>query len=231
MAEPNLTGPTLTPAARRVLQGWLHQLDAALPAPARLRARIVAELDDGLHSAAEHHLDDGTDSVAAAHAAAAEFGDPVAVAASFRGELAAHRARRIGLTLIASGPLVGLVWLTALVPPLWPPRPADLLAAHPLYLAVLAVAIPAALLAIAATGPLGRRLPHHPAHAARAATVAATACVAGDGLLLATLALTALSTPAALAWPTALLAAATSTTRLGLAARSIAARWQSDPKS
>lgn len=219
MAEPDLTGPILAPPARRILQDWLNQLDAALPAPARLRARIVAELDDGLRSATEHHPDVGTDPVAAARCAAAEFGDPNTVAASFHGELTAHRARRIAITLIASGPLVGLAWLAVLVPPLWPPRPADLLGAHPLYLAVLAVAVPAALAAIAATGPLSRRFPDHPAYAARAALVALTACVAGDGLLLTALALTALTTPATLAWPTALLAAATSTARLGLTTR------------
>lgn len=82
---------------------------------------------------------------------------------------------------------------------------------------MLAVAIPAAFIAIAATGPPGRWLPHHPVHAARAATIAVTACVIGDGLLLTTLVLAALTPPAALAWPTALLAAATRAARLGLA--------------
>lgn len=219
MAAPGVTGPALNPAARQVLEGWLDELGAALLAPTRLRDRIVAELHDGLHSAAEHHLDTGADPVDAAWAAIAEFGDPGTVAASFRGELTARLARRAGICLVASGPLVGLVWLAALVPPLWPPRPADLLDAHPLYLVVLAVAVPAAVLAVAVTGPLGHRLPNHPAHAARAAALAATACVAGDALLLTTLAYTTLITPATMAWPAALLAAAVSITRLGLATR------------
>jgi hypothetical protein len=219
MAEHSLTGPTLTPAAHRILQDRLDVLDAALPAPARQRARIVAEFRDGLYSAAEHHLDGGADPVAAAHAAVAEFGDPDAVAASFRDEITVHRARRIGITLLVSGPFVGLAWLAAVVPPLWPPRPADLIGTHPTYLAVLAIAIPAALLAVAATGPLSRRLSDPVAHATRAATVAVIACVSGDVLLLAALGLAAISIPATLAWPTALLAAATSAARLSIATR------------
>jgi hypothetical protein len=215
VAEPGLSGPVLSRPARAVLEGWLDRLGSALHAPERMRARIVDELRDGLCSAAERHLAAGTDAVAAARAATAEFGDPLTVAASFRDELTAHRARRIALVLIASGPLVGLAWLAALVPPLWPPRPADLLGAHPLYLVALAVSVPAALLAIAATGRPGRRLQDHPAHAARAAAVAASACAAGDVLLLTTLA-TAVVTPA---WPVTLLAASTSTVRLGLACR------------
>lgn len=218
-AEPGMTGPTLCPAAHRILEGWLKRLGAALSVDSRLRGRILDELHDGLHSAAEHQLATGADPIDAAQAAVAEFGDPDTVAASFRGELTAHLARRIGIVLIASGPLVGTAWLAALVPPLWPLRPADLLGAHPLYVGVLAIAIPAALLAVAATGPLGGRLPCRPVHAARAAVVAVAACATGDGLLLTTLVLTALSTPQALAWPTALLASAISIARLGLATR------------
>jgi hypothetical protein len=219
MADAGLTGPVLHPAARQILATWLDQVGAALAGPARLRARIVAELDDGVHSAAEQHLTTGADPLDAARAAVAELGDPHTVAASFHGELTAHLARRTGTALVASGPLLGIVWLAALVPPLWPPRPAELLGAHPLYLVVLAVAVPAALAAITLTGPLGHRLAHHPAHAARAATHAATACAIGDALLLTTLAHTALATPTALSWPTALLAAAVSAARLVLALR------------
>lgn len=63
MAEPGLTDPALSPAARQLLEGWLDQLCAALPGRGRLRERIVAELRDGLHSAAEHHLEAGTEPV------------------------------------------------------------------------------------------------------------------------------------------------------------------------
>jgi hypothetical protein len=217
VAESGLSGPILNRSARRILEAWLEQLGATLPARGRLRTRIVDELRDGLHSAAEHHLEAGNDPVRAAQAAVAEIGDADVVAASFRGELTAHLARRVGLVLLASGPLVGAVWLAALVPPLWPPRPADLLSAHPLYLAVLATAIPAALLAVAATGPLGRSLPLRPMHVPCLAAVAATACAAGDGLLLAALVFGALSATQVLAWQTALLAVAVSMARLAFA--------------
>ena len=102
---------------------------------------------------------------------------------------------------------------------LWPPSPDDLLGAHPLYLAVLATSVPAALLAVAATGPLGRRLALWPAQIARLTAVAVITCAAGDGLLLATLVRIAVSTPHVLAWPTAVFAAAASIVRLSLAAR------------
>jgi hypothetical protein len=219
VAGPGLTGPPLGPAAHRVLEAWLEQLGAALPARSRLRARIVDELRDGLRSATEYHLRTGAAPLDAALAAVAEFGAPDVVAASFRDELTADLVRRVGVLLIATGPLIGALWLAVLVPPLWPPRPADLLGSHPLYLVVLATAVPAALLAVAATGPLGRWLPLRPAQMARLVTVAACACAVGDGLLLTALVRTAASAPHALAWPTALLAAAASIARLGLAAR------------
>jgi hypothetical protein len=212
VAKSGLSDPIPDGPARRLLDEWLEQLGAALPARGRSRRRIVDELSDGLHSAAEHRLHAGDDLVTAARAAVAEFGEVDVVAASFHGELTAHLARRTGLVLLASGPLVGLAWLAALVPPLWPPRPASLLSAHPLYLAVLATAIPAAILAVAATGPLGRSLPLRAAHAPRLAAVAAIACAVGDGLLLAALA-TLVATQVS-PWLPTLLAAAVSTARL-----------------
>lgn len=218
MASSGLSGPAMDPAVTDLLDDWLDQFDAALLAPGRLRDRIVEELHDGLLSATERHLADGVDPVGAARAAVCEFGDARVIAVAYSGELTAHRARRIGVTLVASGPLVGLAWLGALAPPVWPPRPGVLFAVTPLYFLVLAVGVPTALLAIAATGPLGRWLPRD-STARVAATVAATACVAGDALLLAILARTALSTPAALAWQTGIPAAAAGITRLVLAAR------------
>ncbi len=214
-----MTADSLEPAGHRILREWLQQLEAALPTSARHRTRIIDELDDGLHTAVEHHLRAGVDSVEAARLALAEFGDPVTVATSFRDELTAHLTRRVGVVLLVSGPLVGVAWLAALVPPLWPPRPADLLSTHPLYLIVLATAVPAALLAIATTGPLGRQLRHHASYASRVvALIAASACVVGDSLLLSALVVTALSPSDELTLPTALLACSASAARLGLAA-------------
>ena len=172
MASSGLSGPAMDPAVTDLLDDWLDQFVAALLAPGRLRDRIVEELHDGLLSATERHLADGVDPVGAARAAVREFGDARVIAVAYSGELTAHRARRIGVTLVA----------------------------------------------IAATGPLGRWLPRD-STARVAATVAATACVAGDALLLAILARTALSTPAALAWQTGIPAAAAGITRLVLAAR------------
>lgn len=219
MARPDLSGPALDAAARQLLDGWLGQLADAIPAPARRAAPIVAELRDGLYTAAEYHRARGLSPISAAQGAIAEFGDPHTVAASFQRELTARHARGIAVTLVASGPLVGLTWLGTLVPPLWPPRPGELFATTPLYLVVLAVAVPAAMFAIAATGPAGRWLPNDARLAPAAATVAAAACSVGDGLLLIALARIALVNPDELWWPVAMIAAMSSATRLILSAR------------
>jgi hypothetical protein len=72
--------------------------------------------------------------------------------------------------------------------------------------AVLAVAIPAAALSVALSGRLSRWLPAGPRSAATTAATAASACVAGDLVLLAAL-LASTVAAGGMAWPAALLAA------------------------
>jgi hypothetical protein len=80
--------------------------------------------------------------------------------------------------------------------------------------AILAVAVPAAVVSVLATGRLSRWLPIGPAIAPTAAGLAAVLCVAGDLLLVAWA-----TTLGGLAWPLAVLAATASATRLTLAGR------------
>jgi hypothetical protein len=222
MADPRLTDPSLDPAARRVIGTYLAELADRLGGPPAMRAAILAELEDGLWAATAAHQAQPMSPEAAALAAVAEFGHPGTVAAGFGPELAAATGRRVGLGLLTSGPLVGSSWLLVAAAT-WTGRepPAALGLVAGLVGLVLAVAVPAALLAVAVSGRLSRWLPAGPQVAATAATAAATAasaCVAGD-LVLLTGMLAATVLAGGLAWPAGLLAAGASGMRLSLAGR------------
>jgi hypothetical protein len=180
----------------------------------------VAELEDGLWTAAMAHHGSGLPPDEAATAAVAEFGDPHTVGAGFGPELAAATGRRAGLALLTTGPLVGSCWLLlGAATWRWTGRelPAALGLVATLVALVLAVAVPAAVLSVA-SGRLSRWLPISPHLAATAAAVAASACVAGDLVLLGSL-LASTVLAGGLSWPAAVLAAGASSARLSLAGR------------
>jgi hypothetical protein len=212
-----------------------HYLDAVatrltLAGPARARQAILAELHDGLLEAADAHQARGLPPAQAASAATTEFGDPGALAAAFAPELAAAHARRTAMALIRSGPLVGLLWVTALAtshlatlpahpgPPWqWPHPPTGLWVVFPLVALAVLVGVPAGLLAVAATGRLGRWLPNR-----LAPTAAATIAIAGitiDLTLLGMLTAWTIIAPDRLAWTPVILAVAASLLRLGYGGR------------
>ena len=89
-----------------------------------------------------------------------------------------------------------------------------------LFAAVLAVAVPAAVVSVLASGRLARWLPANPRLAPTAAGLAAACCVAGDLFLLAGL-LAWTATLGELAWPLAATAATASAMRLTLAGRAV----------
>ena len=93
-------GPT------RLIGDYLTDLSAQLPAP------IVAELADGLDQTHQRHLGQGLSTDAAATAAVAEFGEPHVLIAAFT---FASPARGAARRLLATGPLVGACWGTALI--------------------------------------------------------------------------------------------------------------------
>ena len=223
MAGAGLTPGSLDTAARRVLDGYLAELEAALIGPNPARAAIVAEVADGLTEATAAHQRRGLAPADAAGAAAAEFGDAHLVAAGFGAELAAQTGRRVGLGLLATGPLVGLTWLSTVLTnaaAFGQPPPAGLVLVPVLFAAVLAVAVPAAVVSVLASGRLSRWLPGHPRLAPTAAGLAAALCIAGDLLLLSgLLALTV--TLGELAWQLAVIAATASAMRLSLAGRAV----------
>jgi hypothetical protein len=221
MADPGLTDASLDPAARRVIGTYLAELADHLGGPAAVRAAILAELEDGLWAATTAKHAPRRSSEEAAGSAVAEFGPPGTVAAGFGPELAAATGRRVGLGLLATGPLVGASWLlVAAATWTWGGRepPAALGLVAGLIGLVLMVAVPAAVLSVAVSGRLSRWLPAGPQVAATAAATAASACVVGD-LVLLTAVLAATMLAGGVAWPAGVVAAGASGVRLSLAGR------------
>lgn len=157
----------LTGAAEAILNGYLAALGKALRLGPRERRRILAEIDDGLRCAAEARLDAGLDPTAAARAAVAEFGDPEEIARQFSAVAEPALSRRCGTVLVATGPLIGLIWLSV--------THGAILTAVPVVLLLLLATIPAAVLATVAGRPI-------------AARVAAAGCIAADLTLIAAMA-------------------------------------------
>jgi hypothetical protein len=182
--------PGLDAAAADMIADYLLVLDSHLPVGRRARRQIVAELLDGLGCAVEQYVHDGVSPVVAARRAMDEFGDPSGLAAQFASQLGPIAAHRIGVRLVAGGPLVGLTWLAAYADtgPDLPARLAAVLNGVPQLAVILAVTVPAAIVAATGAGWPGRlvRLPSR--LVTGAAVLAAIGCAAGDlSLIVATL--------------------------------------------
>jgi hypothetical protein len=184
----DLTALGLDPAAVDVIGRYLAAVECRLSAGRRYRARILAELADGLACATLEQTDAGTAPAMAARDAVVEFGDPRALAGAFTRQRGVVTAHRLGVGLVATGPLVGLAWLAASANggAGWPARVADLLSALPQLPWILAVTAPAAIVAGAGAGRAARVLKVPARVATGAAVVAAAGCVAGDLSLLLT---------------------------------------------
>jgi hypothetical protein len=213
------------------VRAYLAVLATGLTGPGAARTAILAEVEDGLLEAVATRVRRGLPPAAAQAAAIAEFGAPVAVAAGFRTELAAASARRVGLGLLVTGPIVGTTWLAAMASSSLgagqrPPASLGLVAA--LFAVALAVGVPAAVCAVAATGRLSRWLPSLPRAAPAAASVAALACAHGDVVLLGWVLASTLLGRGSFGWPLAVVPLAASLLRLVLAStaarRCLAAR-------
>ena len=176
---------------------YLAALSAQLPAP------IVAELADGLDQTRLYYLEQGLDPEAAAGAALAEFGQPDVIVAAFTRLSPARRAAR---RLLATGPVVGACWGTALITSrawTWPVP----VIARILFGVVLITAI--GLLTAAAFGSQYRSV-------GRAGTAGCAGITVVDAAMLATV---TLASPV-LIWPL-ILAIATSAARLTFTARTL----------
>lgn len=227
MAEAidGMSEPRLNDAARKALDSYLNALDEGLAGPSKARAAIIEEIKDGLLEAIDTQLDQGASPACASATAIKEFGDPGVVASSFGPELAAQQARRIALAILRTGPLVGLIWGLAI---LMSPASQPLLVQHhlvgawrllPLVGLIIVAIILTAIVAIAASGRLGRRM-HDSSNVARIAAVSSgAAVVVGDLLMIGLASLQAVSESGSVAGGPVVLAAAASVARLTLSAR------------
>ncbi len=176
--------PSPAAAIEEQLRRYLDGVAAGLHGPRRTRARILAELRDGLHEAVADHAARGLPPERAVAVATAEFGSPGTVTAAFAGELATAYARHTLTRYVATGPLVGIWWLFLLRPDPWRAGPVALLAAIPV-LPLIAVAVVTALGALAETGRLMRWLPEAgPRHALTATLTVALLAITGDAAII-----------------------------------------------
>ena len=213
----------------QVIGAYLSEIAAALPGPGSARRDVVAELRSGLLDATDAHRAAGLPAEQAAEAAIGEFGDPGQIAAAFRPELATRQARRLALTLVATGPLIGLLWIAAAftshfgiqpAPPWdWPDLTAVSRFAVPLAVITFLISVWAALFTLAATGRLTRWLPARTRLAPTTAAVAGFGTMAADLAILLLLASQLASAPSTIAGGPVAAAAAASLTRLTLARR------------
>lgn len=93
-------------AGHVVIDDYLGSLAGALPAD------IVDEMADGVDEAWRRHLSDGMEPGAAARAAVSEFGTPELVVEAFVVQSSGRRAAR---ALLATGPVAGAAWGSALL--------------------------------------------------------------------------------------------------------------------
>ena len=224
MNRPGAPATVAVPAVER----YLAEITARLPGPARAHSGIVAELRSGLLDATDAHRSAGLPPAQAAQAAIREFGHPAQVAAGFRAEIAASQARRVAITLMVTGPLVGLLWIATAaashlsvglaLPRHWTGLSPGLGVGICLA-AAIGVTAWGAMLSIAATGRLTRWLPARPRRAPTAAAVAGYGAVSADGLGLALLAAELATVPGKLSLLPAAAAAAASIARMLLARR------------
>lgn len=199
------------------IRAYLDEVAAGLHGPRRVRARILAELCDGVEQAVADRTARGEPADQATTTAIAEFGSPDVVAAAFAGELVIADARHTLITYVATGPLVGIWWLLLLHPHPWRTGLAALLTAIPV-IPVVAAGLATAVGTLATTGRLMRWLPEtRPDRALTAAATVAGLTLAGDLLVIGVAAHSG-----ALARPLGVIAVATSVARIAYSTRTVA---------
>jgi len=170
-----------------LIQRYLSDLDAALavvPASARSRAAIVAEIGDGLADAVADHLDRGHLPDQATGRAIEEFGAATVLAAQFVPILATAQVHRWALVLLRTGPLVGALWLVTGLLAVSRGLPIGWPVVGILIGVVLVVSVPCTVVAVVVTGRGSHRWPLRPRQAADAARLAAGGAILGDLVLL-----------------------------------------------
>ncbi|MDK0517596.1 permease prefix domain 1-containing protein [Streptomyces sp. ML-6] len=143
------------------IEDYIEALTAALHGPARIKARMIEEIRDGLMDTVTAHTREGMAHQRAAHQAVEEFGTLDELVPSCQRELtiaqARHTARAVALTAPFLVACWYLAWTTDHDQPWQLPRTAQMLAVHLAGFSSVAALLAAATLA--ATGTLARWLP------------------------------------------------------------------------
>jgi hypothetical protein len=214
-------------SARDPVWQYLDELAGALPGSRRLKAPILDEVGDGLAESVATHRSRGEDALTAARSAVAEFGDATDLARALSSEMAGSFAHRFGRALVATGPVIGLGWLTAFALNAGDEAAVQfrpVLAWLPGYLLLMAAVIATAVVATAAGGgPASRVLSIAPGRAAAFAVAAAFGCMVIDAMLLTHL--VALTVQHRFAFGFALIPGALSLARLVLVASAAGRGW------
>ena len=183
---PRLIDPidALPEPAQPPVRAYLALLTAELPPLRSPLAAIREELVSGLVDDIEARIRDGMAPEPAARYSVREFGDPRLLARQFTLGLSLVTARRIGLSLVGTGPVVGFLWLTAMAGRAgqgWWDQLNLLPSTHPSLMIVLAATVLSAIVGVLAGSA---RLPLGPHGAVTAALVAAVGCIVTDTTLL-----------------------------------------------
>ncbi|MET9776570.1 permease prefix domain 1-containing protein [Streptomyces sp. NPDC006367] len=150
-------------AGRRAdpVEEYVATLSAALHGPARVKARMLEEIRDGLVDTVAAYADDGMPHGQAARRAVREFGTPDELVPSCQRELAIAQARHTARAVALTAPFLIACWYLARAAGHGRSRQlaetAQLLAVHLAGVAILAALLAAATPAV--TGSLARRLP------------------------------------------------------------------------
>lgn len=143
------------------IEDYIAALTAALHGPARIKARMIEEIHDGLADTVKAHTREGMAYQRAAHQAVGEFGTLDELVPSCQRELTIAQARHTARAVALTAPLLVacwyLAWTTDHDQPWQLPHTAQLLAVYLAGVASVAALLAAATLA--ATGTLARWLP------------------------------------------------------------------------
>lgn len=198
-----------------LVDSYLRDVEAGIPQWRRGRRRAMAELADGLDDATNHYCSEGMDLEAAAARAVEESGPAQLVASEFGAVLANRQARLTALTVLLTGPLVGVLWLTVLAPGR---APDALLLRFPVLAGLVMATVVAGVLTVLATGPSPEWLPPVTLSPRRTAAAACATVALCDVVVLTIAALAAADRSGVPLMP-GLAAAAASLVRLILAQR------------
>lgn len=95
------------------IESYVDELEADLRGPARVKARMIREIRDGLADTLDARLDAGLPPETAARDAVREFGTPAEVAPSCQRELTVAQTRHTAFALLVTVPVLLGCWRLA----------------------------------------------------------------------------------------------------------------------